>query len=206
MGSSTQEADCCEAKAQCSSASCPAGMKVKTANANLYCSTASGASCSTSTCCENDLTKCSSWSGSCATNRVKKAGQSTLSTSSGNEESTCCEAKTQCSAYTCPAGKIARSGVANTYCSGSASSTCQTSVCCENDPAKCSTWGGSCNPNRIKKANQASVSMGSNSQEADCCEAKAQCSSASCPVGMQVKTANANLYCSTASGTSCSTS
>jgi len=100
------KAACCTAKAKCAVAVCSTGMKLKSNAATLYCA---GAACvattttkagDTSTCCENDTTKCLGATVTCDAGQYKDSAKNGATAGTGAAMKTnCCTAKTTCDAF-----------------------------------------------------------------------------------------------------------
>jgi len=193
---------CCSARAKCTTYTCPVGKKHVTAHDTTFCTSGT---CVTpteeGTCCQDDTSVCAGNTqvGCTAANHFwdGAAGGGKASTSVNNDKATvCCSAKQVCSAFSCPAGKKAKTNAATIHCTGAPGGTCDEGQCCDADVLTCGGLPDTCLTGYYYSSGSASIAATAATYPYKCCTAKSLCSTFTCADGTRVK----DTTCSAADG------
>jgi len=188
-GNSAGKYNCCTGRALCSTMTCSAGMKKKTAHATTYCAKSGCISVDRPTCCENIAGRCIGATVTCAAGKFKDPAKYGVA---GATAALCCSNMAKCSSVTCGTGMRKIAAAATTYCAGASCTTAEYLTCCENDPTRCQWSGVACGVGKYKDTSKYSA-VGTTA--AQCCGTAALCTTLTCPTALKQIAANTTTYC-----------
>jgi len=185
-GSTDPTVTCCSPVARCNSAGCATrkkGLKLIAAQAATKC-TGGPSTCSETTCCEDDTTKCGvgnkNVNPACTADQYVNPAANAPDISKNTNQ--CCLNKATCADAGCSTRKLGlkQKASANAIKCPTDGASCDTSVCCEDDPTTCGVGNKNKACTAAQYINPAANTPDVQHATGQCCLAKADCNGAGC--------------------------